>query len=539
MAKIHTPNTFRFLALNRLFSISLIPGWQPVAPGKNTAMTQIAVSKTSGISISCRPVQDENKQLIEANHLIAQDSRNGALEFTEQFHDNDIRPTYTWLCLVDEYIILASYTFRPKTKQEKNVAQVRSSLLSLRFHNPLLPFVKTQDQRPCDDYSDIKCWNAKPVKYFQFFEKRTSPRKSKKVEFVDIDILNLYSLLKLTVSPEPNGIHSLMRNNLPLDSMIWWDFLFESEIGFVHIWRTANLVEALYIVEDKAFDLRKFLDDNIKRYIAQIQQVKKQYTKYTTYINQYRSYSDVVEHLWKQVQCIDIRIPKSRIQHQRTEKELSEFSEHMKHFIDNSIQYHALAKSLVLNAAFQVESFLNLVIRVGANDELRKYPDVLDKFTKSPFPDRLKNLKFYSQILQTDVDINNKAVKDALELMTMRNKYVHFDESSSHNRLEDLYFDGDFPLQEIAKHRPVFEAFRQMFHIPEIKAVEKAYQTSKTFVNYIQTLFHPSYKQYLSTLLVQNPISYNTVRNVYAVTSTEMVWEFAVSGKKKSKKSNK
>lgn len=42
--------------------------------------------------------------------------------------------------------------------------------------------------------------------------------------------------------------------------------------------------------------------------------------------------------------------------------------------MENSIKFHTLGKSLVLNAAFAIKSFLNLVIRIGATSQLRDYP---------------------------------------------------------------------------------------------------------------------------------------------------------------------
>lgn len=121
-------------------------------------------------------------------------------------------------------------------------------------------------------------------------------------------------------------------------------------------------------------------------------------------------------------------------------------------------------------------------------------------------------MKFYSQILTKDVDREHSAIKDAKLLMTLRNKYVHFDESSEHNRIGNVYFDHDFPLHEISKYRPAIEAFKQLFHIVDMKTIKKAYDTANNFVAYIGSLFPADSKDYLNHLLSQNPIGYNTIR---------------------------
>lgn len=74
-----------------------------------------------------------------------------------------------------------------------------------------------------------------------------------------------------------------------------------------------------------------------------------------------------------------------------------------------------------VNSVYQnIESYLNLAIRVGSPVELKDYPEVMDKFLKTDFKFRIKNFGFYSALLASEIDLNNKAIKDAQQLMSFR-----------------------------------------------------------------------------------------------------------------------
>ncbi len=537
MAKNPPFNFIRHTSHDKKFSITAPGQWTKVkskASGGNKILSFV-INEDHAFQVSTTKVADHHEEIIKANGLKPQGSNRGELEFVEKYHkERGGIAMYMWVCLVDNQILLATYTLPAKLKRPTATPIVRMALKTLRFHGTTQVAEKPEVAAPTPEpfnIEDISHWKSMPSRFFDVMSKKKGSRANLKfVEFKDIDILNLYSLLKVTVAPEPNGFHSIVREGFPMDNMIWWDFLFECPKGFVHIWRTANLVEAMYSVDVKGFDLASFLQDNIKRHITKIQAVKKTYTKYISYVNQYRSYKDCVDHLWKEVSTIDVSAPEIPLGH-REPADAQNYGKTIRNFIERSIRFHALGKSLVLNAAFEIESFLNLVIRVGATEELKKYPDVMNKHLTSPFNDRLKNIKFYSQVLTKDVDPGHSAIKDAKLLMTLRNKYVHFDESSEHNRLGNVYFDHDFPLHEISKYRPSIEAFKQLFHTVDMKTIKKAYDTANNFVTYLGSLFTPGLKDHLNHLLEQNPIGYNTVRQTYAVIYKEFVIEFMVGVK--------
>lgn len=377
------------------------------------------------------------------------------------------------------------------------------------------------------DYYEISTWANKPEKFFNnLINQGESKLEVKFIRPLKIDIEKLYALLKSKISPQPNGSYTIVQSGFPLDYPIWWDFVLECDKGFIHVWRTNHIVEVMYHFDGGDFDVIKFLHTNISKYIDEVQRMIKTFDKHTVYTNQYKSYKDCVDYLWTEILNINLEPPISPKTHIVEDYISKNYIEKLQQYLQNSIKFHTLGKSLVLNAAFEIESFLNLIIRVGSTQELKKYPDVLKKHLNNTFSDKLKNLKFYSIILNSDVDLENQAIKDAFELITLRNKYVHFDENSHHNKISEILFDGDFPLQPISKNAPAVESIMQIFHRPDFSLVRKSYDTSLNFINYIQSLFLPKFNDELKRLIELNPIGYNENKKMYSSVSNDLMAGF-------------
>jgi hypothetical protein len=365
------------------------------------------------------------------------------------------------------------------------------------------------------DYNDIKNWNNKPLKFYEYISKRKKDPNSK-ILILELDIVKLYALLKHTISSKPNGFYTELQTGLPLDNLFWWDFVLESDRGFIQIWRTSGRLETMYVIDDKDFDIKKFFESNFARYREDINNKIKDFEKHIVLINHYKSYKDCVEFLWKEISTLDLIPPKSPDSHVIKALDFKYFKRKIDSFTKNSIKFHTLGKSLLLNLAFQIESFINLIIRIGASENLKDHPDILNKHLSSPFRERLKNLKFYSIILNDEIDLENECIKKAIELMTIRNKYVHFDSNSYLNKLGEVSFDGDFPLHPVSRNAPSIETIYNIFHNPNYQTVEQAYDTVNKFTDYIISLFDPDYKETILILIDQNPIGYNLTKKIYS-----------------------
>lgn len=378
------------------------------------------------------------------------------------------------------------------------------------------------------DYTDIQTWRNKPDKFYDFLTRKSKlVRETSMVSPLKIDSIRLYCLLKHFISSTPNGSYTFMQKGLPLDNLFYWDFVLECDKGFIQIWRTPQFMEALYLVDISDFNLKNFLKQNLVKYHVEIDETLNGLDNHSTYINHYKSYRSCVEYLWKEVSKIDFGNPVSPETHILDDDSIyQKLKSEIRQFGEASIKFHSLGKSLILDSAFMVESFINLFIRVGATKDLKKYDDVLKKHLNSSFPDKLKNLKFYSQLMTADVDLERREVKNVNELMTIRNKYVHYDENSIHNKLDTIYFDKDFPVFPNYDEMPAIEAMKMTYHNPTFEKVKTAYESGKNFIGYIESLIRPEIREMILFFMNQNPIGFNEKRKIYTVVYSEPVAMF-------------
>lgn len=161
------------------------------------------------------------------------------------------------------------------------------------------------------DYYDIKSWKGNKVKCLQYMtDDKFDKTQTQRISSLKTDVVKLYALLKTFISPKPNGIYTLMLDGLPLDNMIWWDFILESEIGYIHVWRTKSILEVSCFVEGSIdFDIHRFFYSNIKKYITEVQGTQLTFEKHSVYINHYQSYKECVNYLWTEISKIDITPP--------------------------------------------------------------------------------------------------------------------------------------------------------------------------------------------------------------------------------------
>ncbi|WP_282160853.1 hypothetical protein [Ulvibacterium marinum] len=482
---------------------------------------QFEVSQDCVFQISCRPIDEHILKIIDKNRIIAHDFNLPNVSYLEKYEAQKNMHSYIWMCQIEDYFILAIYFYNPSTKPQKetglDLMDVRMCLQQLQFikKEPDVNSKNIQDDVKEKDYLDIESWREYPTKFFDFMLKKDKD-EAQRISSLNIDAVKLYSLLKSKVSQKPNGFYDWVRVGLPLDSMIWWDFIMACDKGFIQVYRTAHVIEAIYEVEEP-FDLLAFFKENIKKYSKEVSETIQTFDKHTLYINHYKSYEECVNTLWKEIEGIDLTIPKGPERHVSEKKQdLKKYKDDIIKFSQNSIKYHALAKSLVLNAAFKMESFLNLIIRIGSTPEVKMHPDILSKFLRNDFTYRIKNLRFYTWILKDDFDIGSSVYREAKELMNLRNKYVHSDEDSMHNRLGEVFYDGDYPLHRIEESRPAIQSIIKMYHTPELEKVRKAKEASEKFVKYILRLINQEVRSDLIFLINQNPIGYNETSGMYS-----------------------
>lgn len=378
------------------------------------------------------------------------------------------------------------------------------------------------------DYYNIENWTGKLDKFQAYIglskeEKKRSRPKVDKPDFRlrDIDPIWLYCLLKTKISNKPNGFYTLVQQREPIANIFWWDFILESDIGFILVWRRHSHLEYLYKIDDEKFDVVKFFKKSIGANKSVVLKTLSELETHTLYINHYDSYKQCAEYLFGEINKVDISKPdlQNAVKNNTLEVELNRF-------IKNSVKFHALGKSHILNCAFMIESFLNLYIRVTIKSELKDFPDIQKKFLNSTFNDKLKNLKFYSVLLDKPIETGNQIIQSTLNLIRLRNKYVHFDESADINKLGEVKFDGLFPVFPEYKDSPLIFNIERNYHNPSKEDIKEANKVSKDFVNYIYSLTNPKHLDRLLLIMNQNPIGYNESKKMYSAIFENLYVDF-------------
>lgn len=378
-----------------------------------------------------------------------------------------------------------------------------------------------------DNLNDIANWSNEPNIFFEKFlgkkEKRDKVFKHDLRE-LKIDHIKTYCLLKAKVSNEPRGVYTMLIKGFPLDNLFWWDFIVESERGFVQIYRTQSKIELMTNIKD--FDAKTFFEYNLKKYKQEINQVKKELEEHTIYINHFDSYYQCVNELWKEIKKLEIDPIKID---QKLENNDSQYNEHLEKFISDNIKYHAFAKSLLLNSAFLIESYINMIIRLSAKEDLKTYPDILKKHLQSNFSEKLKNLKYYSKVFNKDINLQDQKVINALKVMTHRNKYVHSDLSSKLNEIGTVYFDHLFPVFPEYQYSPIVQNIVRTYQIPNFEIVEFSYKASNEFIQFIKEHFvdNPD-SEYVERILSDNPIGFNHKSKNYSSIMSSQLMDFIV-----------
>lgn len=380
------------------------------------------------------------------------------------------------------------------------------------------------------DY-DIKNWNLTPKMYTNRFEGNKA-FKTKLIPDLSYDCVRIYSLFKSIGINIPNGIFTKLKKGLPLDNPIWWDFVVENKHGFVHIVRTCKQLEANYYHENEDFNIHTFFQENLNKYSNEIETQIAKFEKHIVYINHYKSYSNSIEQLINEIAKIDLSEPKIIKGHITTKEDIDSYTKDIDIYTNNLILFHPKAKSLLLNSAFMIESFINIIIRIGAKTELQSYPDALKKYLNYSFRDKLQNIKFYTRFFENDIDLNLPVVKSILELMSIRNKYVHFDEYSKINIIGEEYFDDKYPLFNLTKKSFQIDLLNKTYLNPSKKEIDKYYKDSLLFIDYIFSIMNKDYIESVKQLIQVNPLSYNTKLNIYSSIFPDSIMEFYLPVKK-------
>lgn len=363
------------------------------------------------------------------------------------------------------------------------------------------------------DWKDIDNWhvgiaNYKRIVFDESEEWRRSSHKIYDARDFNLDSEKLYCLLKSIVHEHPTGIYTMMLNEAPLDNLFYWDYIIEYEGWFIHIWRKNSTVEFLHNIDDDQFDIGVFFHTNLLKYKKSINAVYRKLEIHDLYINHFESYRKICKYLWDEIYDVNLDRPniygKTPIDSGPDNLKLE-----LDKFVTNSIKFHALGKSLILNAAFMAEACLNTLIRIMGHQGSKLYPKMLNKFLSMTLKDKINNLGFYTSGFHPSISSSDPEVVNILKVMTRRNKYVHSDNSSFINQLGHLRFDRSFPVFPNFEHGPLVHNIELIYHRPNFEEVALSYDYALNFVDYLFERINPQIFNYVDGVSSANPLSFN------------------------------
>jgi len=363
------------------------------------------------------------------------------------------------------------------------------------------------------DLLDIKSW--KPATPKDIADILLPQLKNTKHINLTLNSENIYSLHKL-ICTKPNGPLSLLGGNFPIDDFVWWDFVIINNNNFIHTTRTNLFLECSTNIDNENFSANNFFLSNFDQYQKEIHLIKSHFEKHSLYINHYKSYSAIVDYHYKQIKDLEVTIPNLN-SHNITKSESKNRKKELVDFIKNSIALHVNAKSLILNCAFMTEAYINNFLRIFLHPFLRDRNEFLKQILKNKFETKLQSIDFLTVILNEKINMSNTIIRDVLKLMTIRNKYVHSDESSTLNKVGEVFFDGMYPLFDESKPLAV-DSIQLIYKHPSKQEAIHFYEVSKNFIKYIESLIDKNsinIKSY-EIMMNANPLGFNTDKKIYS-----------------------
>jgi hypothetical protein len=381
---------------------------------------------------------------------------------------------------------------------------------------------------------DIRAWSPAEREYLDILQSEVGdqsarPKPNVRWTKLDVDSCQTYALCKLFIAEQPNGLYTSVRRGLPLDNIVWWDFVMRCESTTLHIIRTAHILEARVYDNDPLsldFEPNHFLKLNLKNLAAVVAAQEDTFERHSVFLNHYDSYRSCVDWLWTEVSALEPTAPKPPDSHLSTKEEIDTYFKAEQAFLIASHKLHVLGKSLILNSAFMAEACLNTLFRVGAAPPLRVSGPAMSHLLRANFRDKLRLIRACSLVFKADPDMAHPAIKATLDLMELRNKYVHADESSRHNKLTEVKFDGDFPLHKVSGFTPGVDLALRVLHKPDRTQLTNAYGAAHEFSRYMLQLIKPIYRDDMKSFLAMSQIGFNHSKGVYSSVYTENPFTF-------------
>ena len=261
--------------------------------------------------------------------------------------------------------------------------------------------------------------------------------------------VELYCYLNARFGP-PNGIQMLFRSD-DSDNLIHWHYTINYKGDVLEIMCMTFRLEIIHSIEfDSPSEAKKEFIKNLKKdfssYGKNIFEFRKKIEKWQLFTNPFFRIKSVIEHQLVKLEALKIEELEA-LSYPKSAKDLENLKDRMNHAGELYTEATALGLNIRMLAPVYAESFINLIIFLLAEDDIKNDKRLYDSIVRQQIDIRIKGLHRNCKGFYQAIDYNNiDACKEFHTLMNNRNDLLHGNVDPKKLAYETVYFDGKIPL---------------------------------------------------------------------------------------------
>jgi hypothetical protein len=261
--------------------------------------------------------------------------------------------------------------------------------------------------------------------------------------------VELYCYLNARFGP-PNGMQMLFRSD-DSDNLIHWHYTFNYKGETIEIMCMTFRLEIMHSIEFDSptyakVEFIKDLKKDFSTYGKSISKFRNKIEKWQLFINPFFRIKSVIEHQLEKLEALKIE-ELEPLSYPSSAEDLEKLKDRMGHAGELYTEATALGLNIRMLAPVYAESFINLIIFLLAEDDIKTDKRMYDSIVRQQIDIRIKGLHRNCKGFFQAVDYNNtEACKAFHTLMNNRNDLLHGNVDPKKLAYETVYFDGKIPL---------------------------------------------------------------------------------------------
>jgi hypothetical protein len=243
----------------------------------------------------------------------------------------------------------------------------------------------------------------------------------------------------------PNGMTMLFKNNTS-DNLIHWHYALISDVAVINIWGKTSGIE----ISVKTGATKKIADSDWKMMVTSLSAEFKKYGKelksekaslehWSLFINPFARIERIVQDYLVELDKLNLEEPVPYTA--GSKKEFNEYKKDLNRWTKNITKAASLGTSIRMHCPVMGESFINLVILVFRNEELKNDDRIYDNFLRQAIDIRVKTLHMNCNCFPKQIDVGSDAFKNFHTMMNSRNDVLHGNIVPKKLLAEDVWFD--------------------------------------------------------------------------------------------------